>query len=86
MWPTDAKKTNKQKKKLTGENGAELRPAGDAALRGELAQRHLQEEDGQTSAKQEDEVRDEKGTCRADTTRDHKKTETAALFSSTHHV
>lgn len=57
----------KKQQLLTGENGAELRPAGDATLRGELAQRHLQEEDGQTSAKQEDEVRDEKGTCRAGT-------------------
>lgn len=47
----------------TSEDGAELLPAGDAALGGELPQCHLQEEDRQTSTKQEDEVRDEKGTC-----------------------
>lgn len=45
---------------LTGEDGAELGPAGDPSLRGVLAQRNLQEEHGQATTKQEDEVRDEK--------------------------
>lgn len=47
---------------LTGEDGAEFRPACDPSFRGVLAQCDLQEEDGQTSSKQEDEVRDEKRT------------------------
>lgn len=47
---------------LTGENGAEFPPAGDSSFRGELAERHLQKEDGQTSAKQKYEVGDEKCT------------------------
>lgn len=47
----------------TSKNGAELLPAGDSTLRGELTQRNLQEEDRQTPAKQEDEVGDEKCTC-----------------------
>lgn len=46
----------------TSKDGAELLPAGDATLRGELTQGDLQEEDWQTSAKQEDEVGDEKCT------------------------
>ncbi len=47
---------------LTGEDGAEFPPAGDSSLRGELTERHLQKEDGQTSAKQKYEVGDEKCT------------------------
>lgn len=47
----------------TSKDGAELLPAGDATLRGELTQGDLQEEDWQTSAKQENEVGDEKCTC-----------------------
>lgn len=46
----------------TSKDGAELLPAGDATLRGELTQGDLQEEDRQTSAKQENEVGDEKCT------------------------
>lgn len=46
----------------TSEDGAELLPAGDATLRGELTKRDLQEEDWQTSTKQENEVGDEKRT------------------------
>lgn len=46
----------------TSEDGAELLPAGDAALGGELPQGDLQEEDWQTSAKQENEVGDKKCT------------------------
>lgn len=47
----------------TSEDGAELLPAGDATLGGELAQCHFQEEHRQSSTKQEDEVRDEKCSC-----------------------
>lgn len=48
---------------LTSKDGAEFFPAGDATLRGVLAQCHLQEKNWQTSTEQEDEVRDEKRTC-----------------------
>ena len=54
---------SESQRKRTSENGAELLPAGDAALRGELTQGDLQEEDRQASAKQEDEVGDEKCAC-----------------------
>lgn len=47
---------------LTGEDGAELGPAGDPSLGGVLAQCNLQEEHRQATPKQEDEVRDEKRT------------------------
>lgn len=47
---------------LTGEDGAELGPAGDPSFRGVLAQCDLQEEYWQATPKQEDEVRDEKRT------------------------
>lgn len=46
----------------TSKDGAELLPAGDAALWRELTKGDLQEEDRQTSAKQENEVGDEKCT------------------------
>lgn len=46
----------------TSKDGAELLPAGDATLWRELTQGDLQEEDWQTSAKQENEVGDEKCT------------------------
>lgn len=46
----------------TSEDGAELLPAGDAALRGELTKGDLQEENWETSTKQENEVGDEKCT------------------------
>lgn len=47
----------------TSEDGAELLPAGDATLGGELAQCHFQEEHRQPPTEQEDEVRDEKCSC-----------------------
>jgi len=53
---------------LTSENGAEFPPAGDSSLRGELAERHLQKEDRQPSAKQKYEVGDEKCTWKKTTT------------------
>lgn len=43
-------------------DGTELLPAGNATLGGELTQGDLQEEDWQTSTKQENEVGDEKCT------------------------
>lgn len=46
----------------TSKDGAELLPAGDTALRGKLTEGNLQEEDWQTTTKQENEVRDEKCT------------------------
>lgn len=46
----------------TSKDGAKLLPAGDATLRSELTKSNLQEEDWQTSAKQENEVGDEKRT------------------------
>lgn len=52
---------------LTGEDGAELGPAGDPPFRGVLAQRHFQEEHWESAAKQEDEVGDEKRTCGRET-------------------
>lgn len=51
---------------LTGEDGAELGPAGDPPFRGVLAQRHLQEEHRESAAEQEDEVGDQKRTCEGD--------------------
>lgn len=47
---------------LTGEDGADLGPAGDPSFRGELTQCNLQEEHRQAAPKQEDGVRDEKST------------------------
>lgn len=47
---------------LTSEDGAELGPARDSSFRGVLAQCNLQEEHGQATPEQEDEVRDEKRT------------------------
>lgn len=52
---------------LTGEDGAELGPAGDPPFRCVLAQRHFQEEHRESAAKQEDEVGDEKRTCGRET-------------------
>lgn len=52
---------------LTGEDGAELGPAGDPPFRGVLAQCHFQEEHRESAAKQEDEVRDQKRTCVTET-------------------
>lgn len=49
---------------LTSEDGTELGPASDPPLRGILAQCDLQEEHRQATPEQEDEVRDEKCTCR----------------------
>lgn len=49
---------------LTSKDGAEFGPAGDPSFRGELAQCDLQEEHRQTTTEQEDEVRDEKRTCK----------------------
>lgn len=53
--------------RLTGEDGAELGPAGDPSFRGVLAQCNLQEEHRQATPEQEDEVRDEKRTWEMDT-------------------
>lgn len=50
----------------TSKDGTKLLPAGDATLRGELTKGNLQEEDWQTSAKQENEVGDEKRTWKWD--------------------
>lgn len=49
-------------KKLTCKYGAKFLPTGDSSLRGELTERHLQEEHRQSSAEQENEVWDEKST------------------------
>lgn len=47
---------------LTGEDGAQLGPAGDSSFRRVLAQGDFQEEHRQAAPKQEDEVRDEERT------------------------
>lgn len=52
---------------LTGEDGTELGPAGDPSFRGVLAQCNFQEEHGQATPKQEDEVRDEERTLVTET-------------------
>lgn len=49
--------------KTTFEQRADFPPAGDATLTGELTQRRLQEEDRDSTSKQEDEVWDEEGPC-----------------------
>lgn len=48
---------------LTLKEGADLPPGCDAPLAGVLAQRCLQEEDGDATGEEEDEVGDEEGTC-----------------------
>jgi len=48
-------------RQLTFEQRADLPPAGDASLAGVLAQRGLQEEHGDPTRKEENEVRDEEG-------------------------
>ena len=47
---------------LTFKQGTDLPPAGDASLAGELAQGRLQEEDGDATGEQEDQVGDEECT------------------------
>lgn len=51
--------------KITFEQRADFPPAGDATLTGELTQRRLQEEDRDSTSKQEDEVWDEEGPCKS---------------------
>lgn len=48
---------------LTLKDGTDLPPGCDATLAGVLAQRCLQEEDGNATGEEEDEVGDEEGTC-----------------------
>lgn len=47
---------------LTFKQGTDFPPAGDASLAGVLAQRRLQEEDGNATGEQEDQVGDEERT------------------------
>jgi len=49
---------------LTFKDGADLPPGSDPSLAGVLPQRRLQEEQGDPAGEEEDEVRDEEGSCR----------------------
>ena len=49
---------------LTLKQRADLPPAGDASLTGELTQSGLEEEHGDTAAHEKDDVRDKERTCR----------------------
>lgn len=55
--------TASKKWAITFKQWTNLPPAGDSTLIGILAQRDLQQEDGDATSKQEDEVRDEESTC-----------------------
>ena len=53
--------------RVTFKQRADLPPAGDASLAGELAQRRLQEEHGDPAGEEEDQVGDEERPWRGDT-------------------